>query len=166
MDIYRNQKIPQGKWKGMHSHPKPMGCSKSSSMREVYSSIILHYESIKISDNLIFHLKILEKEWTNPEVTIKKEIINIRKEVNEIEMRKTIEKIYENKNRLFENIKKLIKLYLGSSSKWKWAYYTKRSKSERKTRGGRWEWGSGRGTRVYPWWIHVDVWQNQYNIVK
>ena len=25
--------------------------------------------------------------------------------------------------------------------------------------GGRWEGGSG-------WWIHVDVWQNQYNIVK
>jgi len=22
------------------------------------------------------------------------------------------------------------------------------------------------GTRVCPWWIHVDVWQNQYNIVK
>ena len=22
------------------------------------------------------------------------------------------------------------------------------------------------GTHVYPWWIHVDVWQNQYNIVK
>ena len=31
--------------------------------------------------------------------------------------------------------------------------------------------GSGRGvqevgTRVHPWWIHVDVRQNQYNIVK
>ena len=26
--------------------------------------------------------------------------------------------------------------------------------------------GSGWGTRVYPWWMHVDVWQNQYNIVK
>ena len=26
--------------------------------------------------------------------------------------------------------------------------------------------GSGWETRVYPWWIHVDVWQNQYNIVK
>ena len=26
--------------------------------------------------------------------------------------------------------------------------------------------GSGWGTRVYPWWIHVDVWQNQYNTVK
>ena len=26
--------------------------------------------------------------------------------------------------------------------------------------------GSGWGTCVYLWWIHVDVWQNQYNIVK
>ena len=33
-------------------------------------------------------------------------------------------------------------------------------------RGGRWERGSGWGTRVYLWRIHVDVWQNQYNIVK
>ena len=26
--------------------------------------------------------------------------------------------------------------------------------------------GSGWGTHVYLWWIHFDVWQNQYNIVK
>ena len=26
--------------------------------------------------------------------------------------------------------------------------------------------GSGWGTGVYLWQIHVDVWQNQYNIVK
>ena len=32
--------------------------------------------------------------------------------------------------------------------------------------GGRWEGGSGCGARVHPWQIHVDVWQNQYNIVK
>ena len=32
--------------------------------------------------------------------------------------------------------------------------------------GRRREGGSGWGTRVYLWWIHVDVWQNQYNIVK
>ena len=32
--------------------------------------------------------------------------------------------------------------------------------------GGRWEGGSGLGTRVHPWQMHVDVWQNQYNIVK
>ena len=32
--------------------------------------------------------------------------------------------------------------------------------------GGRWERGSGWGTHVHPWWIHVNVWQNQYNNVK
>ena len=26
--------------------------------------------------------------------------------------------------------------------------------------------GSGWGTQVRPWRIHIDVWQNQYNIVK
>ena len=26
--------------------------------------------------------------------------------------------------------------------------------------------GSGWGTWVYLWRIHVDIWQNQYNIVK
>ena len=26
--------------------------------------------------------------------------------------------------------------------------------------------GSGWGTRVYPWQIHIDVWQNQHSIVK
>ena len=29
-----------------------------------------------------------------------------------------------------------------------------------------WEGGSGWGTRVHLWQVHVDVWQNQYNIVK
>ena len=28
--------------------------------------------------------------------------------------------------------------------------------------GGGFRWGIA----VHPWWIHVDVWQNQYNIVK
>ena len=32
--------------------------------------------------------------------------------------------------------------------------------------GEGWEGGSGWGTHVHPWWIHVNVWQNQYNIVK
>ena len=32
--------------------------------------------------------------------------------------------------------------------------------------GGRREEGSGWGTRVYLWRIHVSIWQNQYNIVK
>ena len=32
--------------------------------------------------------------------------------------------------------------------------------------GGRRKEGSGWGTHVYLWWIHFDIWQNQYNIVK
>ena len=32
--------------------------------------------------------------------------------------------------------------------------------------GGRREEGSGWGTRVYLWRIHVDIWQNQYNKVR
>ena len=32
--------------------------------------------------------------------------------------------------------------------------------------GGRREEGSGWGIHIYLWWIHVNVWQNQYNIVK
>ena len=39
-------------------------------------------------------------------------------------------------------------------------------------RGRVWVWGerreegSGWGTHVYLWWIHFNIWQNQYNIVK
>ena len=32
--------------------------------------------------------------------------------------------------------------------------------------GVRREKGSGWGAHVYLWWILVDIWQNQYNIVK
>ena len=32
--------------------------------------------------------------------------------------------------------------------------------------GGRREEGSGWGTRVYLWRIHVDIWQNKYNNIK
>ena len=39
-------------------------------------------------------------------------------------------------------------------------------RSREMIRGGRWEGGSGLGTHVHPWQIHVNVWQNQYSIVK
>ena len=32
--------------------------------------------------------------------------------------------------------------------------------------GGKWEGGSGLGIHVHPWQIHVNVWQNEYSIVK
>ena len=38
--------------------------------------------------------------------------------------------------------------------------------TQRMVWGGRWEGGSGWETRVRTWWMHVDVWQNQYCKVK
>ena len=45
-----NQKIPRDKWKWKLNDPKPVGCSKSSSKREVYSNIVLPQEARKISN--------------------------------------------------------------------------------------------------------------------
>ena len=73
-----------------------MGCSKRSSKREVYSNTLLLQETKKISHKLTLHLNQLEKEeYTKPKVSRRKEIIKIRAEINEIEMRKTIAKINE-----------------------------------------------------------------------
>ena len=41
-----------------------------------------------------------------------------------------------------------------------------KNKKNQALQGGRKEEGSGWGTRVYLWQIHVDIWQNQYNVVK
>ena len=52
-DHWRNQtgnkKIPRDKWQWKHDDPKPMGCSKSGSKREVYSYTSLPKETRKIS---------------------------------------------------------------------------------------------------------------------
>ena len=44
--------------------------------------------------------------------------------------------------------------------------FKKKFKTQRDGMGREVGGGSGWGTRVHPWWMHVDVWQNQYNIVK
>ena len=49
-EIRGNQKIPRDKWQWKQDDPKPMGCSKSSSKREVYSNTILPQERRKISN--------------------------------------------------------------------------------------------------------------------
>ena len=86
-----------------------MGCSKSSSKREVYSYTSLSQERRKISNNLTLHLKELEKEeQTKHKVCRRKEIINIRVEINEIETKKTIAKINKTKSWFFEKINKKI----------------------------------------------------------
>ena len=60
--------------------------------------------------NLTLHLKELEKEeQTKPKVSGRKEIINIRAEVNEIENKKTIAKINKTKSWFFQKINKIDK---------------------------------------------------------
>ena len=83
-----------------------MGCSKAI-LREKFIAIqsYLRQETTKISNNLILHLKQLEKEeQTKPTVSSRKEI---RAEINEIETKKTIAKINEAKSCFFEKINKI-----------------------------------------------------------
>ena len=59
-------------------------------------------------NNLTLHLTQLEKEeQTKPKVSRRKEIKKIRAEINEIEMKKTIEKINECRNWFLEKINKI-----------------------------------------------------------
>ena len=88
-----------------------MRCHKSSSKREVYGNTILPQETRNISNkNLTLHLKQLEKEdQTNPKVSRRREIIKIRSEINEKEMKETIAKICKTKSSFFEKINKIDK---------------------------------------------------------
>ena len=56
-------------------------------------------------NNLNLHLKHLEIEQKNPKVSRRKEIIKIRSEINEKEMKKLIAKINKTKRWFFEKIK-------------------------------------------------------------
>ena len=88
-----------------------MGCSKNSLKKEVYSNTILPQETKKSQiNNLNLQLKELEiQEQTKPKVSRRKEIINIREEINEIKTKKTIAKINKSKCWFFEKINKIDK---------------------------------------------------------
>ena len=61
-------------------------------------------------DNLILHLKQLEKEeQKTPKISRRKEIIKIRAEINEKEMKETIVKMNKTKSWFFEKINKIDK---------------------------------------------------------
>ena len=82
---------------------KPMGCSKNSSKREVYSNTILPRETRKTSNRQSnFTPKTTGKRRTkSPKISRGKEIIKIQAEINEKEMKEII-------------VKKIIKLKAGS----------------------------------------------------
>ena len=88
-----------------------MGCSKSSSKREVYSNKILHQETRIISNKQpnLTPKAIRVRIPKNPKVSRRKEIIKIRSEINEKELKETIAKINKTKNWFFEKINKIDK---------------------------------------------------------
>ena len=70
-----------------------MGCSKSSSCREVHSDTGLPQKQEKSQiNNLTYHIKQLEKEEKKLKISRRKETIKIREEINKIEITKIIRK--------------------------------------------------------------------------
>ena len=88
-----------------------MGCSRSSSKREVYSNtVLLKKQETSQINNLTLHLKQLQKEeQKNPKISRREEIIKIRVKINEKEMKEMIAKINKTKSWFFEKINKIDK---------------------------------------------------------
>ena len=89
-----------------------MGCSKNSSKREVYSNTILPQEIRNISNEQsnLTSKAITERSTKNPpKVSRRKEIIKLRTEINEKEMKETIAKINKTESWFFEKINKIDK---------------------------------------------------------
>ena len=79
-------------------------------MRQAHSNTSLLQETRKSSNkqpNITY--KAAREEHMRPKVSRRKEIIKIRAEINEIETKKTIEKINEMINWFFEKINKIDK---------------------------------------------------------
>ena len=84
-----------------------MGCSKSSSKREVYSNTILPQEIRKtLNRQPNFAPKTTGRRKKIPKISQRKEIIKIQAEINEKEMKDTIVKINKAKSWFFEKINK------------------------------------------------------------
>ena len=84
-----------------------MGCSNSSSKREVYSNTILPQETRKtLNRPPNFTSKTTGKRITK-KIRSRKEIMNIRAEINVKEMKETIVKINKTKSWFFEKTNKI-----------------------------------------------------------
>ena len=83
-----------------------MGCGKSSSKGKfIEIQSYLKKEETSQINNITLHLKQLEKEEQKTPKVRRKEIIKIRSEINEKEMKETIAKINKTKSWFFEKIK-------------------------------------------------------------
>ena len=75
-----------------------MGCSKSSSKREVYSNTILPQETRKTSSRQPNFAPKTSGKRRTPKFSRRKEIIKIWEEINKKERKETIGKINKTKN--------------------------------------------------------------------
>ena len=83
-----------------------MGCCKSSSKREVYSNV-LPQDTRNISNKQpnLTPTAIRERRKKTPKVSRRKEIIKIRSEIKEKEIKETIPKINKTKSWFFQKVK-------------------------------------------------------------
>ena len=86
------------------------GTQWSGTKREAHSNTGLPQETRETPNNSTVHLKQLGKEQKNPRVSRRKEIIKIRAEIIEKEMKETIAKINKIKTWFVEKITKIHKL--------------------------------------------------------
>ena len=103
----------------MKNDPKSMGYNKSSSKKDVYNNKILLHEIRKISNKQPNLRPKATRERRPNKIQsqyTRKEVINIRAEINEIKTKITIEKINETKSWFFEKIK-LLNFWPDSSGK-------------------------------------------------
>ena len=87
-----------------------MGCSKSSSKREVDSNTILPLGTRKTSNrqpNFTPKTTGKRRKKKSPKIRRKKEIIKIQTEINEKKMKETIAKINKAKSWFFQKINKI-----------------------------------------------------------
>ena len=91
-----------------------MGCSQNSPKREVYSNIILPQETRKtLNRQPNFTPKTTGKNNNNNKISIRKEIIKIRAEITEKEMKdnskdKSISWFFEKMNKIDKHLMRLI----------------------------------------------------------
>ena len=93
-EIKEKSKKYRDKWQWNHNDPEPMGCSKSSSKMKVYikSNKILSQWTRNISNKKPNLTSQANRERTTTNNVRRKESINIRADINEIETKKTIAK--------------------------------------------------------------------------
>ena len=95
------KKISRNKWQWKHDNSNPMGCSKSSSKREVYSNTILPQGTRKMSNRKSnFTPKTTGKRSTKKKKKIsrRKEILKFQAEINGKKIEETIVKINKTKS--------------------------------------------------------------------